>query len=474
MANNNKKNKKLVSAADNGLTSSPAVAAPVESDEKTFDVDKFAAGMLTPHGTLATLQEQAAEIQELQFQLAQLKSINAGLEREVNAREEITVNLSREFKTVRNELANTRSELRDRQHETDFLQHALRESSDTVARLTEANERIRDESDQELAYYRTQLEEQSGLLASNTQDLKDLAEQVTRTERYADALRKKLQAHANAMPLASNLQRDITNAFDNAEERLLCLQEQLADEHRQKKQLMLQLHQLQQNYDRELRQIRFELGAAQDTISTQGSHNEKLVSDLVDNQGFRQALEAQLGEVEATNRQKVQKLERELQKARDEADEYDRKMRAKDRAIATLMSELANYSCDEEGADDADDEPQDVRPGPATQQARHGQRPRIARLLIGEAEGREIRFPLFKDRLTIGRTVNNDIQLNARYISRRHAVIVTDHGQTRLIDWGSRNGVFVNEKRIAEKFLASGDVVTIGTTKFRYVEKSKR
>jgi pSer/pThr/pTyr-binding forkhead associated (FHA) protein len=99
-------------------------------------------------------------------------------------------------------------------------------------------------------------------------------------------------------------------------------------------------------------------------------------------------------------------------------------------------------------------------------------------MLVGSAgsndDGRELRFPLFKDRLTIGRTANNDIQLNVRCISRRHAVIATDKGQTRLIDWGSKNGVFVNNKRVSEKFLTSGDIVKIGETEFRYEERAKR
>ncbi len=81
---------------------------------------------------------------------------------------------------------------------------------------------------------------------------------------------------------------------------------------------------------------------------------------------------------------------------------------------------------------------------------------------------------MFKDRLTIGRTEQNDIQLKAPYISRRHAVIVTEGDITRVVDWGSKNGVFVNSRRINEHFLKNGDIVAIGTAKFRYEERPKR
>jgi pSer/pThr/pTyr-binding forkhead associated (FHA) protein len=99
---------------------------------------------------------------------------------------------------------------------------------------------------------------------------------------------------------------------------------------------------------------------------------------------------------------------------------------------------------------------------------------RITRLLIGNVEGQELRFPLFKDRLTIGRTKQNDIQLKAQYISRRHALIVTENDRTRIVDWGSKNGVLVNRKKVTEQILKSGDIVTIGTADFQYEERPKR
>jgi len=100
-------------------------------------------------------------------------------------------------------------------------------------------------------------------------------------------------------------------------------------------------------------------------------------------------------------------------------------------------------------------------------------RDRVSRLLVGIADGKEVRFPLFKDRLTIGRTSDNDIQLKAPYISRRHAVVVSDPEAARIVDWGSKNGVYVNSSRVTEHFLESGDVVTIGTSEFRYEERPK-
>ena len=94
--------------------------------------------------------------------------------------------------------------------------------------------------------------------------------------------------------------------------------------------------------------------------------------------------------------------------------------------------------------------------------------------MIGTVDNQVLQFPLFKDRLTIGRTKENDIQLKAAYISRLHAVIQTEGDATRIIDWGSKNGIQVNSARVSEHFLCHGDTIMIGNARFRYEERKKR
>jgi len=99
---------------------------------------------------------------------------------------------------------------------------------------------------------------------------------------------------------------------------------------------------------------------------------------------------------------------------------------------------------------------------------------KVSRVLIGNFDDVTLRFPLFKKSLTIGRTTDNDIQINAVYVSRRHAVIQTESGVTRIIDWGSKNGVRVNSDSISEHFLCHGDTIIIGNVRFRYEEHRRR
>jgi predicted RNase H-like nuclease (RuvC/YqgF family) len=485
MANENNKNNKLVSPVDDDPTSDFEIPASIkrlaetdilqqEVDEKTFDVDKFAAGQSDSFDSITTPGDQAETIEQLHFDIEQLHSRINGLDREISAREEITANIKLEYQTVKQKNTDNNKELQDRQHEIDFLQHALTESATSVTRLSAENERRQEEAAQEIRYYRTQLEEQSGLFASNAQEMRDLTNQVERTEKYADSLRVKLQSLTYSDAKKNTGRQGLEQSLKVSQAELRALTEQVTDEQQQNQQLENRVAELKEDFAREVRQLRFELGSAQETISCNDGMNEQLASDLIDNQGFRQALESQLGEIEEKNVRNTQKLNHQLRKAQQEADEYERKMRAKDKAIAALMSELANPAEHADSAPASDSPLSKIEGYVAAKPNLPARTARVAKLLIGKSDGRDLRFPLFKDRLTIGRTANNDIQLNVRYISRRHAVIVTDNGRTRLVDWGSKNGVYVNQERIAEKFLNSGDVVIIGTTKFRYEERPKR
>ena len=74
-------------------------------------------------------------------------------------------------------------------------------------------------------------------------------------------------------------------------------------------------------------------------------------------------------------------------------------------------------------------------------------------------------------RTTIGRTPDNDLRIDADFISRHHAVILISGAGTILEDLDSTNGVFVNNARITRRPLSSGDLVTIGKTGFRFIIK---
>ena len=74
-------------------------------------------------------------------------------------------------------------------------------------------------------------------------------------------------------------------------------------------------------------------------------------------------------------------------------------------------------------------------------------------------------------RTTIGRGADNDLRIDTKFISRHHAVVIAGPAQTMLEDLRSTNGVMVNGRRVTRSPLRDGDVVHIGKTQFRYVQR---
>jgi type II secretory pathway predicted ATPase ExeA len=81
--------------------------------------------------------------------------------------------------------------------------------------------------------------------------------------------------------------------------------------------------------------------------------------------------------------------------------------------------------------------------------------------LVGE-------FRLGVGKAIIGRTPDNDVQINSRFVSRHHAQIVSDHGHSVLEDLNSTNGVFIRARRVKQQGLVDGDIVQIGEHKLLY------
>jgi len=89
------------------------------------------------------------------------------------------------------------------------------------------------------------------------------------------------------------------------------------------------------------------------------------------------------------------------------------------------------------------------------------------RLLIRADADSEVVHVLGR-KTSVGRTPDNDLQIDAKYISRHHAVILAGPAHTIIEDLNSTNGVLVNGRRITRQTLKDGDAVMIGKTLFRF------
>lgn len=83
-----------------------------------------------------------------------------------------------------------------------------------------------------------------------------------------------------------------------------------------------------------------------------------------------------------------------------------------------------------------------------------GEKPIILRLPHGSSK-------------TVGRTARADFIVNAALVSRLHCRLVADKSHQLVVeDLGSRNGTFVNGRKIDRATLKTGDRLRVGRVEF--------
>jgi type II secretory pathway predicted ATPase ExeA len=81
---------------------------------------------------------------------------------------------------------------------------------------------------------------------------------------------------------------------------------------------------------------------------------------------------------------------------------------------------------------------------------------------------------LDRERLLIGRSELCDIDIVHEWISRQHAILVRNGKSTVIVDLNSRNGVYVNKKRVKSQVLVNNDIISLGEHRLKFVDKSAR
>jgi len=94
----------------------------------------------------------------------------------------------------------------------------------------------------------------------------------------------------------------------------------------------------------------------------------------------------------------------------------------------------------------------------------------VNRLLVVISGGQRIKYPLFKESMTIGRSPENDIQIATQFVSRVHARIISDQHAATIEDLNSRNGVVVNSRKITRQQLRNGDLIALGKVQFKFID----
>jgi type II secretory pathway predicted ATPase ExeA len=114
-------------------------------------------------------------------------------------------------------------------------------------------------------------------------------------------------------------------------------------------------------------------------------------------------------------------------------------------------------------------------PSPTTEPAASNSSPPassiVGRVLLA-CEGKTVmERALRPGRLVIGRTPDNDVQIDSKFISRHHCQIVTQPDSCVIEDLNSTNGIYVKSKRVRRHNLNDGDVVQIGQHEVMYIDE---
>ena len=95
----------------------------------------------------------------------------------------------------------------------------------------------------------------------------------------------------------------------------------------------------------------------------------------------------------------------------------------------------------------------------------------LGRLIVSTAGRQVAERDLRPGRLIIGRTTENDIQIDSKYVSRHHCQVTVALEGAVIEDLNSTNGILLKGKRVRRHVLKDGDLIVIGQHELRYVDE---
>jgi general secretion pathway protein A len=88
--------------------------------------------------------------------------------------------------------------------------------------------------------------------------------------------------------------------------------------------------------------------------------------------------------------------------------------------------------------------------------------PAVGRLVLSLKGVKLTEAMLVPGRLFVGRTPDNELQVDSKFVSRHHAQVVTTPDGSLIEDLNSTNGMYLHGKRVRRHKLTEGDVINLG------------
>jgi chromosome segregation ATPase len=283
------------------------------------------------------------------------------------------------------------------------------------------------------------------------------------------------QAHTTALLAATNLQREIEVANAAQKKHIDSLEGELATTRGEVEQCIAALKEGEARHADRIAQLAAanarteevqthvlaqeqELRALQDELRASTERTSTADSDL---HAAEDALNRMESELRATN-SRVEELTKADEEWRSTVDAARQALEERDSLIRRLETEAAHSTAL------LDNIQHSIRFLEQPASSANELTPEDAARLLIRTEGDAEVVHVLGRKMTIGRTPDNDLQIDTRFISRHHAVILTGPNHTIIEDLNSTNGVSVNGRRITRQTLKDGDHVIVGRTHFRF------
>jgi hypothetical protein len=234
----------------------------------------------------------------------------------------------------------------------------------------------------------------------------------------------------------------------------------------------------EQEHEEQLRRVNDELNAQlaenrslRDEVERRDSEDQRL-QEALDNLGaqhWKRQQELDSLAVELVIAQRAnRKLQEQLKRRSSENELLSQKLRGEPAPKLEAVADIGQYRDSHQNSRTKKGDRAEKLAKEAWDQGDFGQR--VTRALVAIDGEKEIKYPLYKSEITIGRSSENDIDIRRPTISRRHARVFLKGSGSYIEDLDSKNGVYVNSVKVGTRALRDGDIVTIGESNFRFVD----
>ena len=93
-----------------------------------------------------------------------------------------------------------------------------------------------------------------------------------------------------------------------------------------------------------------------------------------------------------------------------------------------------------------------------------------SKIIVRSDGEEELAYEFCAGRVIVGRSPDNEIFINSKFVSRHHAQLTTDDNGCTIQDLNSTNGIYVNDQRVKKYRMKDGDILSLGIHELVYTD----